>query len=163
MARPTRDDAELLLALANWHTASGVPEAANWIRSKDFVKDFDGFEKRHPNGSKGRLQVNRFLGYHETLGTLWKNHLLSEELLFDWAWIVGPWDLVRDVALGMRKKAGVDALWENFEAMAERQRSLTTGATRRRTPAKKAGARAPAARTSGTRKAAAGTARSRSR
>jgi len=138
MARPTRDDAHLMLELANWHTAAGVPEAANWIRSKEFVKDFDEFEKRYPEGSDGHLKVGRFLGYHETLGTLWKNRLISEELLFDWLWVSGAWDLVSDVALGMRKKAGVDALWENFEAMAERQRSLVSGSRRRAAPVKKA-------------------------
>jgi hypothetical protein len=138
MARPTREDAHLLLELANWHTASGVAEAANWIRSKEFVKDFGSFEDRYPEGSKERLHVNRFLSYHETLGTLWKNRLFSEELLFDWAWVAGAWDLVSELAVGMRKRAGVDALWENFEAMAERQHALTSGPKKRATPAKKA-------------------------
>jgi hypothetical protein len=124
MTRPTRDDAHLMLELANWYTASEVAEAANWIRSEEFVSTHKNFESQYPDGSQGRLHVNKFLGYHETLGTLWKNGLISEELLFDWTWVSGAWDLVKDIAVGMRKKAGVAALWENFEAMAERQRTI---------------------------------------
>ena len=148
MVRPTHDDAHLMMELANWHTSSSVTEASNWIRSKEFVKDFDGFEKRYPDGSEGRLHVNRFLGYHETVGTLWKNKLLNEELLFDWVWVAGAWDLVSDIAIGMRKKAGVDALWENFEAAAERQRSLASGRSRRAATAKRTAPRAAAQKTS---------------
>ena len=155
MARPTRDDAHLMLELANWHTAAGVPEAGNWIRSKEFVNDFDDFEKRYPEGSDEHLKVGLFLGYHETLGTLWKNRLLSEELLFDWVWVSGAWDLVSDIALGMRKKAGVDALWENFEAMADRQRSLSSGSKRRSAPVKKARKQSTASRKATARSASA--------
>ncbi len=156
MARPTRDDARLILELANWYTAAGVPEAANWIRSKDFVQDFDGFDKRFPDGSEGRLRVNRFLWYHETVGTLWKQGLLNEELLFDWIWAVGAWEQIRDVAIGIRKKAGVDALCENFEAMAERQQMLVSRPRRARTPsAKRAPTRRAPAKKAPAKKAAA--------
>jgi len=140
MPRPTRDDAHLMLELATWYTASGVGDAANWVRSNEYVSDFKTFESRHPDGSEGRLRINTYLGFHETVATLWKNHLISEELLFDWLWVTGPWDRVKDVAIGMREKMGVAALWENFEAMAERQRTLISK------PVKKATKPAPTTR-----------------
>ena len=124
MAKPTREDAHLLLEIASWSSASGVMEAVNWVRSEDFVPDFASFDSKYPEGSEGRLRLNKVLGHNETVATLWKNKLISEELLFDWLWVTGMWDLVKDVAVGMREKSGVSALWENFEAMAERQRAL---------------------------------------
>ncbi len=155
MARPTRDDAHLVLQLANWYTASGVAEAANWVRSDEFVRDFPSFESRYPDGSEGRLRVNRILAYHETMATLWKHGLISEELVFDWAWVPGLWDLVNEIAAGMREKSGVAALWENFEAMAERQRAIAAR------PARKAAKRAPATRTSKARARATTTSKAR--
>ena len=134
-----------MLELAGWYTPSGVGEAANWVRSNEYVSDFKTFDSRHPDGSEGRLRINTYLGFHETVATLWKNGLVNEELLFDWLWVTGPWDRVKDVAIGMREKMGVAALWENFEAMAERQRSLMAK------PVKKARTPAPAARSARTR------------
>ena len=148
MPRPTRDDAHLMLELATWYTASGVGEAANWVRSNEYVSDFTTFDSRYRDGSEGRLRVNTYLGFHETVATLWKNGLVNEELLFDWLWVTGPWDRVKDVAVGMREKMGVAALWENFEAMAERQRALTSK------PVKKARKPAAPARSARTRTSA---------
>lgn len=141
MAKPTNSDARLLIQLAAWHTESGVPEAMNWVRGDGFTSDYAEFDKLHPNGSEGRLHVNRILGYYETVGTLWRNRLLHEGLLFDWLWVPGPWDLVKPIALGIREQFGNVGIWENFEAMAERQRSLATDVA-----ASSAAKKAPAAK-----------------
>jgi hypothetical protein len=137
-----------MLQLATWYTESQVGEAINWARSDEFTGDHAEFAKRFPNGSEGRLLLNRILGYYETVGTLWKNRLISEDLLFDWLWVPAAWDLVKGIAIAMRGELANGGLWENFEAMAERERAVaakaelkssTTKATasKKRPPARK--------------------------
>ena len=57
------------------------------------------------------------------MGTVFRNGLFSEDLLFDWLAVEWAWDRLKGVALGFREELGVPGLWENFEYMAERQRS----------------------------------------
>src|SRR5205085_2769940 len=99
---------------------------------EDLPSDYAAFAQKYPNGSDGRLLVNRILGYYETVGTLWKNRLISEDLLFDWLWVPAAWGLVKAIALGMRAEAGNAGLWENFEAMAERELAVAANADRYR-------------------------------
>ena len=136
MAKPTRRDAQVMLQLATWYTESQVGEAINWARSDAFVGDYAEFATRFPSGSEGRLLVNRILGYYETVGTLWKNRLINEGLLFDWLWVPASWDLVKGIALGMRAEVANAGLWENFEAMAERERAVAAKAERKAQPKK---------------------------
>lgn len=124
MAKPTAQDAQVLLQLATWYTESQVGEAINWARSDAFKSDHAEFKKQFPSGSDGRMLLNRILGYYETVGTLWKNRLIDEGLLFDWLWVPSIWDVVKNHAIGARTEFANAGLWENFEAMAERQRAL---------------------------------------
>jgi hypothetical protein len=128
MAKPTKQDARLLLQCAAWFTSSGVADAMNWVRSDAFTDDAVEFNTKHPFGSEGRLRVATVLGFYETVGTLWKQRLIDEGLLFDWLWIPGSWDEVANVARGMRAASGTANLWANFEAMAERQRAIAAKA-----------------------------------
>jgi hypothetical protein len=125
-----------MLQLATWYTESQVGEAINWARSDEFTDDYAEFAKRFPNGTEGRLLLNRILGYYETVGTLWKNRLINEDLLFDWLWVPATWDLVKAVALGMRAELANVGLWENFEAMAERERAVAAKADQKAHPKK---------------------------
>jgi hypothetical protein len=127
MAKPTAQDAQVLLQLATWYTESQVGEAINWARSDAFKADYAEFTRQFPSGSDGRMLLNRILGYYETVGTLWKNRLIDEDLLFDWLWVPSIWDVVKNHALGMRTEFANAGLWENFEAMAERQRVAAAG------------------------------------
>jgi hypothetical protein len=144
VAKPTKEDARLMLQCATWFTASGVGEAMNWVRSSEFTDDFAAFNTQHPFGSPGRLDLMKVLGFYETVGTLWKQKLIDEGLLFDWLWVPGAWDAVQNVTRGMRADAKNAALWENFEAMAERERAVAAKAEAK-APAAKA-KKAPAAR-----------------
>jgi hypothetical protein len=136
MAKPTQQDAQVMLQLATWYTESQVGEAINWARSDEFTGDYAEFAKRFPNGTEGRLLLNRILGYYETVGTLWKNRLINEDLLFDWLWVPASWDLVKGIALGMRAELANVGLWENFEAMAERERAVAAKAELKSSPKK---------------------------
>jgi hypothetical protein len=136
MAKPTQQDAQVMLQLATWYTESHVGEAINWARSDEFTGDYAEFAKRFPNGTEGRLLLNRILGYYETVGTLWKNRLINEDLLFDWLWVPAGWDLVKGIAIGMRAELANVGLWENFEAMAERERAVAAKAELKSSPKK---------------------------
>ncbi|HYL51005.1 MAG TPA: hypothetical protein VEZ15_03475 [Acidimicrobiia bacterium] len=153
MARPTTQDAQVMLQLATWYTESQVGEAINWARGEDLPSDYAEFAEKYPNGSDGRLLVNRILGYYETVGTLWKNRLISEDLLFDWLWVPAAWGLVKAIALGMRAEAGNAGLWENFEAMAERELAVAAKADRVSREKTRSGAKKPSTPAKASRKA----------
>ena len=150
MARPTRDDALVMIELAQWHSQAGVAEALNWVRSDEFVTDYSGFNTRHPAGSEGRLRTMKVFYFYETVGTLYKHNLFSEELLFDWLDVAPVWNRMKGVGVGMRESVGSPRLWENFEALANAQvaggRRTQKRTTRASRPAR-AGTAKKAART----------------
>jgi hypothetical protein len=92
---------------------NGLADAAGKVFSDDF--DPDTAELSDP-------AVRIVLGFNETVGTLVKNDLLNRELVYDWLWVAGTWDRVGPAALRAREAAGVDVLYENFEALAAGQR-----------------------------------------
>ena len=122
MPNPTYQDADLLIKMARWSTELGLPDIVNWIWSDDFIIDYDEFVKKYPQGSKEFSKVMDFLNWNETLGTLYKNGLFNEELLFDWL-LIGPhWKRIEGIALGQRKARGNPRIYENFEAMAKAEK-----------------------------------------
>jgi len=122
MAKPTYQDATLMLQLAQWGAASGLSEATNWMWSEQFVPDYAEFVEKYPPGSEEFRNVSNICGWFETLGTLYKHGLFNEELLFDWLAVGLVWDRIKGFALGQRKKIREPRLYENFEAMAKAQK-----------------------------------------
>ena len=107
-----RDDATLLVELAKWGAMVGLPEASRRV----FADDFD------PESADALDEsVQTMLFFNETVGTLVKNDLLDRDLVYDWLWVNGSWDRVGPAARRAREKAGVPALYENFEALAAGQ------------------------------------------
>ena len=104
----SREDAKLVVELAKLGAMSGVGDAAAKIFSDGF--DPDTAELSDP-------EVRLVLGYNETVATLVKNDLLDRDLVLDWLWVTGTWDRVGPAALRARERAGVPALYENFEAL----------------------------------------------
>jgi hypothetical protein len=119
MAKPTYQDADIMLRMSAWGTELGLPGVVNWIWSDKFITDYEEFIKKYPQGSKGFNKVLKFLNWYETLGTLYKNGLFNEELLFDWLLIAPHWKRLESIVLGHRGVWGNDRLYENFEAMAK--------------------------------------------
>lgn len=109
MAAPTREDAALLIQIAQWMSMSGLSEQM----PKLFADDFDP-QTADPSAEPVRLALGTF----ETIGTLVKHGLLSEELVHDWMWIEGIWKRVGPAAMRARTDAGEPRLYENFEALA---------------------------------------------
>ncbi len=119
--KPTHEDAGLMLQLAELGAVRGLPGASNWMWSDKFIADHAEFIKKYPPGSEGYGHARLIAVHYETIGTLWKNKLLNEDLLFDWMWVTGVWDRIKGFVLGERRAAKESALGENFQKMAAAQ------------------------------------------
>lgn len=122
MTKPTYQDATLLVQLAQWSSASGAQAATGWLWSDQFIPDFAEFVEKYPPGSDEFSKVSIVCGWFETVGTLYKQGLLNEELLFDWLAVYLMWDRLKGLALGWREQTGEPRLYENFEALAKAQK-----------------------------------------
>jgi hypothetical protein len=112
MASPTREDAQLMIQIAQWGTSLGVQDAMPAL----FADDFDP----HTADAIDNEAVRTILMFGETIATLTKRDLLSAELITDWLWVKGLWSRVGPAALSVREKFGEPKLYENFEALATR-------------------------------------------
>jgi hypothetical protein len=101
-----------MVDLAKWGAMIGLVEASRKIFADDFDADAADAQDN---------EVQTMLFFHETVGTLVKNELLDRALVYDWLWVKGSWDRVGPAALRAREKAGVPALFENYEALAAGQ------------------------------------------
>jgi hypothetical protein len=110
MASPTREDAQLMIQIAQWGTSLGIQDAMPRV----FADDFD------PNAADAMEDeaVRTMLMFGESIGTLTKHELLSAELVHDWIWMPGLWSRVGPAALRAREAFGEPKLYENFEALA---------------------------------------------
>ena len=111
MTPPTHQDAQLMVQLAQWSTALGIDDAMPRL----FAEDFDprAADVMHD------AAVRNVLTFGESIATLTKHGLLSDELVHDWLWISGIWERVGPAALRQRERAGEPRLYENFEALAK--------------------------------------------
>lgn len=119
----TKEDAQLVVQLAQLGTQMADPKARGFIWGPSFISDAKEFFEKHPPGSEEWNYVGGVAAWYETIGTLWKHGLISEELLFDWLWVVGMWERLKPILVAMRETT--PQLWENFEAMAEAQAAKT--------------------------------------
>jgi hypothetical protein len=132
MAKPTQEDAHLVIELAQLGSQMVHPDARGWIWSEQFVADGAAFFRQYPPGSENFSLVTNLAAWYETVATLWKRRLVNEELLFDWIWVAGTWDRLKPILLVMREQSGTAQLWANFEAMAAAQaEAVRTAATDR--------------------------------
>jgi len=135
MAKPTAEDARLVVEFAKLGAQTGLSEAVDWVWSDQFPPNYDDFVKKYPRGSKEHARATQICGFYETIGALWKHGLISEELLFEWLWISGVWERMKGFALAQRKAAKNERIYELFEAMAEANKKADTkvpvGAARR--------------------------------
>ncbi|GAB3883775.1 DUF4760 domain-containing protein [Terrabacter terrigena] len=107
-----REDAALLVQLAQWGSTMGLEEAQQAVWAEDFDPRTASVED---------ILVSRILNWGETIATLTKNGLLDADLVLDWLWVSGLWSRVGPAAVKLREKHGVPELYENFEALANKQ------------------------------------------
>lgn len=110
MAAPTREDAQLMMQVAQWGTSLGLQDAIASVFAEDFDPETAALDDE---------PVRTVLAFGETVGTLTKHDLLSVELVRDWLWLEGLWSRVGGAALRGRDKFGEARLYENFEALAK--------------------------------------------
>lgn len=105
----TQEDAQLMVQIMQWATASGSTEA--------FIKlSSPSFDPATASADDKDILTTLLMG--EMIGTFVKRSLLDAELVYD-LWAPGLfWSLVGPAALRQREQFGVDGLWENFEALA---------------------------------------------
>lgn len=120
---PTQADAQLVVQLAQLGASMNLDrgQALLWRHKAEGGLTYEKFEADYPNGSEDEAAILNVLKWHETIGTLVKQGLLNRDLVLDWLWVAGTWQLCRHIALGQRAEMGVDAMWENFEALAAAQ------------------------------------------
>jgi hypothetical protein len=112
MPQPTREDAQLIVQLAQWGTALGVESALAVVFAEDFEPETADALTDEP--------VRKLLIFGESIGTLTKYDLLNTQLVLDWIWIEGLWTRLAPAAQRQRDRLGEPALYENFEALATR-------------------------------------------
>jgi hypothetical protein len=110
MSSPTREDATLLIQIAQWSTALGMQEVLPALFDDSFDPDTADALIDKP--------VRTALMFGESVGTLVKHDLLNAELVHDWLWVEGLWARVGPAAERQREKFGEPRLYENFEALA---------------------------------------------
>ena len=103
MAVPTRDDAALMIQLAQWGTTLGIEDALAHVFAPDFDPQTADFMQD--------TAIRRILNYGESIGTLTKHGLLNAQLVHDWLWIAGIWERVGPVAKKAREAAGEPRLY----------------------------------------------------
>lgn len=119
--RPTQADAQLLLQLAQLSQTTLMErgQALLW-KNRPAGLSWEQFQELDVE-SQEYGAVLAVLKWHETVGTLVKQGLLNRDLVLDWLWVSGTWELCRQIALGQRAETGVPQMWENFEALAAGQ------------------------------------------
>ena len=122
MAKPTHQDALVMLNLMQWAAMANLSEASRFVWGERFIEDFDEFVEKYPIGTEEYAYATLVSGYYETIGTLWKNDLLNEDLLFDWILVTPSWNRLKGFTLGLRESVGEEKLYENFEALSAAQK-----------------------------------------
>lgn len=120
MSKPTRKDAELILKIAELGASMGIGDANAVL----FGAEAPTPEKFPPNTPEGSA-ILQSMRWFETIGTLYRNGTVNEDLLFDWLAITAFWERMKPFALEIREQSGNPAMWENFEYMAERASNWT--------------------------------------
>lgn len=120
---PTQDDAQLMLQLAQLGQTPLMERGQALLQKHRPTGglSYEQFRRDHDVESEEYGAVMAVLKWHETVGTLVKQGLLNRELILDWLWVSGAWELCRQIALGQRAELGVPQMWENFEALAATQ------------------------------------------
>jgi len=118
MAKPTQEDAKILLELAKMGMQPELTDAFAWLLAEPPLTDYDRFKEKYPPGSREHRWADQLCTFYETVGALWKHGLINEDLLFDWIWVGGPWERIKGFALGQRKEFDNPKIYELFETLA---------------------------------------------
>ncbi len=122
MAKPTKQDAQLLLTLMDISVSDPVREAYRWLRTLQDGLSLEEFEQKFPRGSEGWEHFTTVAIFWETTGSLMRRGLLNEDLAFDTFLDAPPWSKMEGIVRDRRKRENAPAEGENLEWMAMRAR-----------------------------------------
>lgn len=120
MAKPTYQDAALLLWPAHRQATHDMPAALSRLWSDQFRSGYAAFTRAYPPGSDGDCAAALICSYFETIGALYKHGLVNEDLLFDRPAVAPIWDAIKGYVYGRRHTSGNPTLWANLEAAGRR-------------------------------------------
>ena len=122
MAKPTKEDAMLMLQLADLYTTMRRVEGAPDLMSRAFPKTYADFKAKYPDEAGPAWRAVAAEGnYFETLGLLVRRGLFNEELCLEWLAVAMAWRQVSPMLLAWREESGEPGLYEHFEWLAGRQ------------------------------------------
>jgi hypothetical protein len=134
--QPTWEDADLLLRIDELAARDETRRAIDWFRATHLGAEAPNM---HPilRDAPEFTYVSRFIELFETMGTLVKFGLLSEEIVHDRWMSRTVWDFLKPTIERERRTIASPTLAENFEWLAERNRAWAqrrASAPRKRTP-----------------------------
>lgn len=114
---PTYQDAEIILRLYDTYESDRLRGAKKWFSQDLNATTYEEFISVNPRGSEGFQHLITLYGFFEMIGTLYKNHLVHPDLLFDMWYINGVYSKLFPIIDGWRKQ-GDAHIAENFELLA---------------------------------------------
>lgn len=114
---PTYQDAEIILRLYDTYESDRLREVKKWFSQELDATTYEEFIATYPRGSEGFQHLTTLYGFFEMIGTLYKNHLVHPDLLFDMWYINGVYSKLYPILDGWRKQ-GDSHIAENFEVLA---------------------------------------------
>jgi predicted metal-dependent enzyme (double-stranded beta helix superfamily) len=124
VSKPTQDDAKLVVELARWGSQPELLRARKFVYGARLPKTYRQFQKKYAASSDEVTYLHAFAGYYETVATLVRNRVLSEDLVNDWLAVDFAWSKVQRLLEGLRAEAGA-RMYENFEWLARRSAEWT--------------------------------------
>lgn len=121
MAKPTHEDALVMLNLLQWAAQADLNKASRFVWGDEYIEEYNKFIEKYPRGTKEYGYASLVCGYFETIGALWKNDLFNQDLLFDWILVTPSWERLKGFALGLRNETGEEKMYEHFEALSAAQ------------------------------------------
>lgn len=131
---PTYEDAKLLLELDERQRTDAFVKARQWwflALPEEPPMEFEEFEKKNAQGSKGETNLWYVASFWETAGVLVRRKLLSEDLFFDRFSMLPYWERAKRIIRGYQRKYN-PRLAENFEWLAKRESRGTQRAAKKK-------------------------------
>lgn len=112
---PDRGDADLLVRLLDLYLSEPVAAARAFVRTIPDGRTMAELHEQHPPGSIGHRQIDTVMIFWETVGSLIKHGLLSEDLAFDTFLDAPPWPKMEVAIRSLREERGNPLEGENIE------------------------------------------------
>ena len=119
-ARPTYDDADVILRLYEMRREDRLREARRWFAASFKVKTADEFAALCPGGTEANASYRMVTSYWEMVASFVTSGVLSQELLFqNGRELLFTWERIRDVLPHLREMYKNPLELKNLETVAK--------------------------------------------